>query len=314
MAAKCFGDSWNFIRKKEFHLPWREKCGRAFPVLRCRGTLIYRKDRRPLPLFAQRPAPLHSSRRQCCGDGLSPHGDAQNSLFAESPLLTMRTCSPLNPPFLSDPEGSLLARLPSGRPRWIVGLAGVPGSGKSTFALRLTEAVNRKAGAEVMQALGMDGFHLTKAELRRRPDAEEALARRGAPWTFNSSALADRLLKVREAAGKEPVGWPDFRHEVGDPVEDRITVLPETRLLLVEGLYLLHLRDGWKGLSEKLDERWFLDTPLETSLKRLALRHQKVWGLSRKEAELRIAANDLPNAEFVLQSRPLAEWLCRSDW
>jgi pantothenate kinase len=51
----------------------------------------------------------------------------------------------------------------------------------------------------------MDGFHLTKAQLQEMPNPQAAFARRGAPWTFDPAALAQRLKMLREGAGKAPV-------------------------------------------------------------------------------------------------------------
>ena len=111
----------------------------------------------------------------------------------------------------------------------------------------------------------MDGFHLTREQLRQFPDPEEAFARRGAPWTFDPAAMAQRLRKVREAMGSADVVWPGFRHEIRDPEEAAFVVPAGARLILVEGLYLLHQDDGWAEVAACFDERWFLDTPVETA-------------------------------------------------
>lgn len=211
-------------------------------------------------------------------------------------------------PVLEWPTQRLLSLLGDAAPRRLIALAGVPGSGKTTLAARLAREVNALAGPNTLLALGMDGFHLTRAELSRLPNPTEAFARRGAPWTFNPDALADRLQTLRRAAGQAPVMWPDFQHEVGDPVECAFIVPPQTRLVLIEGLYLLLETDGWQAVSQAFDERWFLDVPLEIALERLAARHMAAWGLTRAEAEQRIAANDRLNAETVLASRDRADW------
>lgn len=193
----------------------------------------------------------------------------------------------------------------------MIALAGLPGAGKSTLAARLAAEVNAEAGPGAMVALGMDGFHLTRAALRRLPDPDEALARRGAPWTFNPDALARRLHEVRAEAGRAAVSWPGFKHEIGDPVEGAELVPPDARLVLVEGLYLLCQDDGWQALREAFDERWYLDTPLDLAMERLTRRHMAAWGLSREAAEARIAANDRLNAEIVQASRTNADWWLR---
>ena len=210
-------------------------------------------------------------------------------------------------PLRDDPLQTLLARLAQGTPRALIALAGLPGSGKSTLAARLAAEVNDAQGPGTMAALGMDGFHLSKAALRQMPDPEAAFARRGAPWTFDAPALVSRLRELKDAAGRASVGWPGFRHEVGDPVEDAETVGPGTRLVLVEGLYLLHAEDGWGELGPLWDERWYLDTPMEVAMVRLTARHMSAWGLTRVEAEARVAANDRLNAEIVARTRDLAD-------
>lgn len=197
----------------------------------------------------------------------------------------------------------------SGAGRLLIALAGVPGSGKSTLARRLAEEVNRRVAPHAMVALGMDGFHLTKALLAQMPNAAEALARRGAPWTFDPAALASQLARLRRSADLVWSPWPDFEHGVGDPVERQNVVAPQTRIILVEGLYLLHREDAWSLVESSFDERWFLDTPLEISLERLASRHMEAWKLTRTQADARIARNDRLNAEVVLATRARAEWL-----
>jgi pantothenate kinase len=213
------------------------------------------------------------------------------------------------PELLRDPVSHLLARLAPGAPRWMIGLVGMPGSGKSTLAARLEDELNARAGQGTLVALGMDGFHLPKAALRAMPNPDEAFARRGAPWTFDAAGLLARLAQLRAEAGREAVPWPGFEHEVGDPVEAARTIPPDARIVLVEGLYLLHDDAGWAPVARQFDERWFLDTPRELALERLALRHMRAWGFTRAQAEQRIATNDGLNGDLVLRGRERADWL-----
>ena len=204
----------------------------------------------------------------------------------------------------------LLALLATGRSRIIVGLAGLPGSGKSTVAESWAADVARNAGPGRMQVIGMDGFHLPRSALARMPDPAAALARRGAPWTFDAAALQERLKALRgdTDVGLADVAWPDFQHDVGDPMEGAITVPRTTQLVLVEGLYLLHQGHGW-DLRGLFDARWFLDVPPAQAMGQLSARHQRVWGLTPAEAQARIDANDGLNAQLVWASRAAADWL-----
>jgi pantothenate kinase len=199
----------------------------------------------------------------------------------------------------------LLGRPTDQRQRILIALAGLPGSGKSTIAAQLADAVNAQAGPGTAVALGMDGFHLTKAQLAQFADPVAALARRGSPWTFDTHALGERLQALR---GPAAVFWPGFEHGVGDPVPDAVRVVPSTRLLLIEGLYLLHKGHGW-DLADQFDERWFLDVPMDVAMNRLITRHMRANGHSREVAEARVAGNDQLNAEIVWPSRLSAQWL-----
>ena len=191
------------------------------------------------------------------------------------------------------------------RQRIIIAMAGLPGSGKSTVATQLADAVNAQTSPGMMVALGMDGFHLTKAQLAQFADPVAALTRRGSPWTFDPQALGEHLHALRGGLG---VSWPGFEHGVGDPVPDAVHIAPSTRLVLIEGLYLLHTGHGW-NLADQFDERWFLDVPTDVAMDRLIARHMSANGHSREVAEARLAVNDRLNAEIVWPTRASAQWL-----
>jgi pantothenate kinase len=212
------------------------------------------------------------------------------------------------PSLLENPVEHLLLQLESNTSRYMIGMAGLPGSGKSTLATRLADEVNARAGSPVMVALGMDGFHLTKAQLQQMPHPQTAFTRRGSPWTFDPAGMAQRLRMLCGGAGKTIVEWPDFQHDVGDPVEAAHLVSPSVRLILVEGLYLLHEVDGWDEVVRCFDERWYLDTPMELAMERLANRHMAAWGLTREAAVARIASNDGLNAHIVAATSERADW------
>jgi pantothenate kinase len=190
--------------------------------------------------------------------------------------------------------------------RIIIGVVGLPGSGKSTIAAKLVDAVNERTNSKTAVALSMDGFHLTKAALAQFADPAAALQRRGSPWTFDPAGLANKLKELRNSPAESST-WPDFQHGVGDPVADAISVSPDTKLIIVEGLYLLHREHGW-NLAGLLDECWYLDTSMDVSMERLVNRHMASWGFSREQALDRLAMNDRLNADIVLQSRERADY------
>ena len=210
------------------------------------------------------------------------------------------------PPTLTDPLAHLMELLGAHpQQRMIIGIAGPPGAGKSTLARQLVDAVSAQMPDVYATVLGMDGFHLSKAQLRQMPDPELAFARRGAHWTFDAAGFIHALQRIRTG---QRTTWPDFAHDVGDPVPDAITVPPQARLIIVEGLYLLHEGDGWGVAKSLFDECWYLNTPMEVAMERLVRRHMQAWGFTRAQAQHRIDSSDGHNATLVAASATHADW------
>ncbi|MEM9016469.1 MAG: AAA family ATPase [Verrucomicrobiota bacterium] len=167
----------------------------------------------------------------------------------------------------------------------LVAIAGIPGSGKTTFA----KALASKLDATIV--VPMDGYHRPRCEL-----SPADLARRGAPHTFDVSALKRDLEYWKQnRSGK----FPAFDHAKKDPEPEVIVVEPEHRVVIVEGLYLLI--PEWE-IAPLFDRKLFLDCDLETARERLVLRHVET-GLcqDQDEARRRVMENDQLNAEFVLR-------------
>ncbi|CAL9023641.1 unnamed protein product [Prunus brigantina] len=204
--------------------------------------------------------------------------------------------------------------------KYIVGLAGSPGSGKSTIASEVVRRVNRlwpqKACAldsqvsppDMAKVIPMDGFHLYCSQLDAMENPEEAHARRGAPWTFNPELLLKSLKTLRSQGS---VYAPSFDHGVGDPVEDDIFVSLQHKVVIVEGNYLL-LDDGiWKEISAMFDEKWFVEIDIDKAMERVRMRHI-LTGKPPDVAKWRIEYNDRPNAEKVNKSKKNADLIIRS--
>ncbi|TNY21431.1 P-loop containing nucleoside triphosphate hydrolase protein [Rhodotorula diobovata] len=187
-----------------------------------------------------------------------------------------------------------------GRPqRYLVALAGIPGSGKSTFSAKLLAHLNASdPSSPPAVILPMDGFHRTQAELAADPDPELSFRRRGAPFTFAPDKLLDLVRRTRT----EPrLTAPAFSHADKDPVEDAIAIEPHHRVVIVEGNYLLLDEETWRDVSSEMDERWFYSVPEEVALRRIIKRHVQA-GLAPDEeaAEAKALENDVLNGRHCL--------------
>jgi pantothenate kinase len=185
--------------------------------------------------------------------------------------------------------------------RILIAISGAPASGKTTLAARVSEAVNRRVGEAMCVVVGMDGFHLTRAELAALPNAAEAVARRGAAWTFDVAAFGNMLQALRTGAA---VRAPTFDHATKDPVQGGTLVLPSHRVVLVEGLYCLLNQTPWDTLIlPYFHARWYVDCPLEVCEARIVPRHVAAGVCDYpEEAAERWATSDGLNGRLILEN------------
>lgn len=148
-----------------------------------------------------------------------------------------------------------------------VGIAGYPGSGKSTIAYPLTERINEllqetksgewdgegsdktsessKGGDEHALCVGMDGWHypqsylaaheVSLASIRVRAHGQESemmFARRGAHFTFDGQLFSTFVSKLRKVTQEGPVlGFPAFSHAAKDPYDSGMSVQENHRVV-----------------------------------------------------------------------------------
>ncbi|MDR6182314.1 nucleoside/nucleotide kinase family protein [Asaia bogorensis] len=181
--------------------------------------------------------------------------------------------------------------------RVILGLAGAPGGGKSTLAAQLAEDF-----ADQAMVVPMDGFHLANCELARLGRA----GRKGAPDTFDATGFVSLLSRIRHQED-QIVYAPFFDRAIEEPIAGAIPVLPDVKLVIVEGNYLLC--DGlWSPVRTYLDESWFVATNEAQRNLWLEARHVQ-FGRTPEEARAWIESTDAPNAQVILATRDKADWI-----
>ena len=177
---------------------------------------------------------------------------------------------------------ALVEALPRGR--FVLGLSGSPGAGKSTLAVALAAAY----GCPVVP---MDGFHRPNDELA----AIGRLEAKGSPDTFDAEGYA-ALLRRLQSGGE--VRAPSFDHGQADPVPDTILVPAQAGLVVTEGNYLLLDRPEWHAVRRECDAVWHLTCADPARTERLVARHVAA-GRSPEDARAWVARVDQANAALV---------------
>ncbi|TVR35004.1 MAG: nucleoside/nucleotide kinase family protein [Spirochaetaceae bacterium] len=187
--------------------------------------------------------------------------------------------------------------------RYLVGITGIPGSGKSTLAGALAAELNSAADRALAASVPMDGFHRSNAELRALGLSDY----KGCPASFDAHRFVRALHALRDCSDRN-VMCPEYSRTIHEPIADAIVVTPDTRIVIIEGLYLLYDQPPWHTIRELLDSVWYIDIAAAHAMQRLRLRH-RAFGRSPAETERRIAQNDRVNACTVEATRERADGL-----
>lgn len=182
--------------------------------------------------------------------------------------------------------------------RVLVGIAGAPASGKSTLAADLAARLG-----PVAAVLPMDGFHLDNETLERAG----MLDRKGAPHTFDAAAFVKLVAMLKTA---DVVQYPTFDRARDCTVPDAGQIDAATRIVLIEGNYLLLDVPPWDQLADLFDLTVAIDVPLDVLEARLVARWRD-HGLDHDAAVKRARGNDLKNAVYVEQHARPAEHVMR---
>ena len=162
---------------------------------------------------------------------------------------------------------------------------------------------NNESAAYDIAIVPMDGYHYYRSQLEKMDNPQHALAKRGAPFTFDSERFVNDIVNLRKTGSGS---FPSFDHGKGDPVENDILVeYKRHKIILVEGNYLFLPEQPWSRLLDEtcFDEAWYVNCPVDEATKRVIDRHVRT-GKTKETAELRAYSNDLANAKLVDAAAP----------
>ena len=181
--------------------------------------------------------------------------------------------------------------------RQIIGIAGAPGTGKSTFASGLADALGRERSIVVP----MDGFHLANKII----DGTALRDRKGAIDTFDVGGYVSLLQRLRSR--DEPMVYaPSYRRGLEEPIAASIAVPEDIDFVITEGNYLLSTEPSWRRIRSLVDEIWFVETPHQLRVDRLIARHV-AFGMGEEAATAWATGPDETNARYVESTKQLAD-------
>jgi pantothenate kinase len=197
---------------------------------------------------------------------------------------------------------ALVVQYSNGSSRTIVGIIGKPGGGKSTLSKYLLKGMD----PTLVSVVPMDGFHLSNKVLKELGRSD----RKGAPDTFDVQGFKALIQRIK-LDSVEPIYYPVFDRSIEESIAAQGVVYPSTRVVIVEGNYLMHDRDGWQEISPLLDQSWyaFLDEDLRIS--RLISRHI-AFGKDPESAKAWAKGSDQVNAELIELGVGRCDFLIRS--
>ncbi len=180
--------------------------------------------------------------------------------------------------------------------RVLLGLAGPPGSGKTTLARSLVEHVGDAA-----RHVGMDGFHLSQGQLA----GLGRLSRKGAIDTFDAAGFLALVSRLRQP-DDSIVYAPEFRRDLEEPIAGAVAIEPSVRLVVIEGNYLLVVDEPWGALRSLFDEVWYCERDDAARLTGLIARH-RTFGKTAAEARSWAMGPDERNATLIAATRQRAD-------
>ncbi len=187
--------------------------------------------------------------------------------------------------------------------RVLIGIIGKPGAGKST----LSKFLMAKLSKELVTVVPMDGYHLSNKVLKdlKRSD------RKGAPDTFDVAGFVSLVKRIRSEQTQN-IYYPIFDRAIEESIAAQGVVTSATKVVIIEGNYLLHDEGGWEVVNDLLDESWMVDVDDDKRISRLISRHI-AYGKDPEAAKAWAKGTDEVNAKLIERGRARADFVVVID-
>ena len=173
--------------------------------------------------------------------------------------------------------------------RFIIGIVGKPGAGKSTLTSHLIENLPKDS----VSLVPMDGYHLSNLQLKNLGLSD----RKGAFNTFDSNGYVSLLKRINTETDQD-IYYPVFHREIEESYAADGVVLANTKIVLTEGNYLLFDKAGWEKVATELTEIWYININDDVRIERLVKRHE-FYGKDKESALNWATGTDEINAKIV---------------
>lgn len=210
------------------------------------------------------------------------------------------------PEQLSSQEAALARiqnHLENSTERVLIGIIGKPGAGKST----LSKFLMAKLPNEFVTVVPMDGYHLSNKVLKDLKRAD----RKGAPDTFDVAGFTSLVRRIRTEQGQS-IYYPIFDRAIEESIAAQGVVTSSTKVVIIEGNYLLHDDGGWEVCNDLLDESWMVDVDDDKRISRLISRHI-AYGKDPEAARAWARGTDEVNAKLIERGRNRADFVVAID-
>jgi pantothenate kinase len=187
--------------------------------------------------------------------------------------------------------------------RVLIGIIGKPGAGKST----LSKFLMSKLSKELVTVVPMDGYHLSNKVLKDLKRAD----RKGAPDTFDVAGFVSLVKRIRSEQTQN-IYYPIFDRAIEESIAAQGVVTSATKVVIIEGNYLLHDEGGWEVINDLLDESWMVDVDDDKRISRLISRHI-AYGKDPEAAKAWAKGTDEVNAKLIERGRTRADYVVAID-